>query len=186
MQPAASSNVAVATEHSVVISSAVQPAAASAAAGASPCYRYLCSIYSLNPLRRPDMHRVVCLLLAKTRICDDELRAFIAQHIDTADVPDWYHLSNDTEHADVQTMNFALPLASYPMPALLTQLFDYCSRSPAIPFAQPLIDGTGVDVRFLSLEPSQWQETLEVGTKLGNSILTDSSRSCVGVFACLD
>ena len=102
------------------------PGSASAPTAISQCDRYLCSVYSL--VRRPESHRVICLLLAKTRAGDDKLRAFISQHIDTADVPDWLQAHGSD---DMVTMNFALPRASSYVPFLLTQLFDCCGRSSA-------------------------------------------------------
>ena len=117
------------------------------------------------------MHRVVCLLLAKARIRDNDLRAFISHYIDTADVPDWLQ-AHESDHR--VTMNFALPLASSYVPFLLTQLFDCCDRSSATRFEEPLIDGTGAAVGFLSLEPWQWQQTLDVGSSLASAVLADN------------
>jgi hypothetical protein len=141
---------------------ALQPPAA------SPGDRYLCSVYTLDPLCRPEMHRVVCLLLAKAPISDDELRAFIAQHIDTATVPDCNHFS------ECYTMNFAQLHSTSTMPALLTQLLDYCSRTSATRFEEPLTDGAADNVGFLSLKPCDWQHTADVASALRERLLADA------------
>ena len=123
--------------------------------------RYLASIYTLSPTCRPEMHKVVCILLMKALVWDGELRAFIEQHIETATVPRFHGAD-----AVVHTMNFAIPTSTQPLPMLCQQLLDYCSRPAATRFQEPLVDGAGNTVGFLSLTEGEWQHTHDVALSL--------------------
>ena len=123
--------------------------------------RHLCSVYNVDPTRRHNAHRVICLLLLKTRSSDSEVRAFISQHIDTADVPDWLQ-GREGDH--IETKTFVLKFAFEPKPALLTQLFGFCSRRSG--FEEPLIDSSGETVGVLSMDPTVWQQTQDVSRAL--------------------
>ena len=140
---------------------AEQPAADRAAT------RYLVTVYSLNPARRPDAHTVVCIMLYKGLLRDDGLRAFIEQHINTAIVPE-LTLGPDES---MQTMNFVTRTPAQPLPALCEQLRDYCSRPQATRFQEPLLDGAGYTIGVLSLEPDQWQHTCDVRDMLAEALL---------------
>ena len=65
-------------------------------------HRCICSIYTLNQLARPDMHKVVCIMLATGPMSNNQLRGFIARHIVTGHVPQW-----SQEHVWMRTFNFA-------------------------------------------------------------------------------
>ena len=121
------------------------------------------------------MNRVICLLLTQTRARDSEVRAFILQHIETGEVPEW---RRDPEDDDtMMTRNFAYKSAKCPNATLLDQLIDYCSRSSAIRFDDPLIDGNGASVGMLSLTKCRWQQVLDVGNALGDAIAADQTTS---------
>ena len=141
--------------------SRITPGSASVPTAASPCDRHLCSVRSLDVIRRPDAHRVFCLLLVQTQASDSEVRAFISQHSDTADVPDWLQV-REGDH--IETKTFVLQFAFEPKPALLTQLFGFCSRRSG--FEEPLIDSSGETVGVLSMEPTVWQQTQDVSRAL--------------------
>ena len=149
---------------------AEQPAADQAAT------RYLVTVYSLNPARRPDAHTVLCIMLYKGLLRDDGLRAFIDQHINTAIVPE-LTLGPDES---METLNIVIPhpmetsdgvYAAHPaIPALCEHLRDYCSRAQATRFQEPLLDGRGDTIGFLSLEPDQWQHTCDVRDGLAEAL----------------
>ena len=160
----ATSMIGHATEAILMIGHATEQPAADRAAT-----RYLVTIYSLNPARRLDAHTVVCIMLHKGLLRDDGLRAFIEQHIDTAIAPD-LTLSSDEL---METMNFVIPTPTQPKPALLEQLRDYCSRSQATRFQEPLLDGAGYTIALLSLKPDQWQHVRDVTTMLGEAVLRE-------------
>ena len=132
--------------------------------------RYLVTVYSLNPARRPDAHTVVCIMLYKGLLRDDGLRAFIEQHINTAIVP-VLPLGPDES---MQTMNFVTHTPAQPLPALCEQLRDYCNRSQATRFQEPLLDGAGYTIGVLSLEPDQWQHTCDVRDMLAEALQRDN------------
>ena len=48
---------------------------------------------------------------------------------------------------------------------------DYCSRPSAILFDEPIIDGTGARIGFITLSREKWQETLE---ELGHQMTKDA------------
>ena len=129
--------------------------------------RYLVTVYSLNPARRPDAHTVVCIMLYKGLLRDDGLRAFIEEHINTAIVP-VLTLGPDES---METMNFVIRTPAQPLPALCEQLRDYCSRPQATRFQEPLLDGAGYTIGVLSLEPDQWQHTCDVRNMLAEAVL---------------
>ena len=133
--------------------------------------RYLVTVYSLNPARRPDAHKVVCIMLYKGLLRDDGLRAFIEEHINTAIVP-VLTLGPDEY---MGTTNFVIRTPAQPLPALCEQLRDYCSRPQATRFQEPLLDGAGYTIGFLSLEPDKWQDTRDVTTRLGEAVLHDAT-----------
>ena len=135
--------------------------------------RHLVTIYSLNPARRPDAHTVLCIMLHKGLLTDDDLRAFIEQHINTAILPE--RTIGPDEH--LQTYNFAIRTAAVPLPALCEQLRDLCSRPQATRFQEPLLDGAGYTIGFLSMTPHGWEHTREITDKLGEAIL-QSSEQC--------
>ena len=145
-----------------------QPAANRAAT------RYLVAVYSLNPASRPDAHTVACLMLHKGLLSDDGLRAFIQQHIETGIVPE-LTLSSDEF---MQTMNCVTPSTAREtrVPALFKQLREYCTRPQATRFQEPLLDGAGYTLGFLSLEPGQWQHTYDVATMLQETMQRDATR----------
>ena len=140
---------------------AEQPAADRAAT------RYLVTVYSLNPARRPDAHTVVCIMLYKGLLRDDGLRAFIETHINTAIVP-VLPLGPDES---MQTMNFVIQTPAQPLPALCEQLRDYCLGVQAIRFQEPLLDGAGNIIGVLALSPNQWQHTRDVKNRLAEAVL---------------
>jgi len=126
-------------------------------------------------------------MLARGPLPDNQLRAFVSQHIETADVP---HELLTQEDVDMYTMNFAfehqpsglcLPDDNFMGPHLLRQLMDFCSRPWATSFEEPIVDGTGARVRFLSLDHMDWQHTLEVTLALGHRIREDAE-----MIACRD
>ncbi len=128
-----------------------------------PGTRYLASIYSLNPTRRPEVHRVVCIMLLKAVVSDGDLKAFIAQHIATAIAPCFRSCcSSATGDSEMSITNFAIPESTQPLPMVCRQLLDYCSRPAARRFHEPLLDGAGYTVGFLSLRPWEWQHTVDV------------------------
>ena len=129
--------------------------------------RYLVTVYALNPARRPDAHKVVCIMLYKGLLRDDGLRAFIEEHINTAIVP-VLTLGPDES---MQTMNFVIRTPAQPLPALCEQLRDYCRRPQATRFQEPLLDGAGYTIGVLSLEPDQWQHTCDVSNMLAEAVL---------------
>ena len=129
--------------------------------------RYLVTVYSLNPARRPDAHKVVCIMLYKGLLRDDGLRAFIEEHINTAIVP-VLTLGPDEY---MGTTNFVIRTPAHPLPALCEQLRDYCRRPQATRFQEPLLDGFGYTIGVLSLEPNQWQHTYEVRSMLEEAML---------------
>ena len=129
--------------------------------------RYLVTVYSLNPARRPDAHTVVCIMLYKGPLSDDGLRAFIEEHINTAIVA---VLTLGSDEA-MQTMNFVIRTPGQPLPALCEQLRHYCSRPQATRFQESLLDGAGYTIGLLSLEPDQWQHTCDVRDKLAAAVL---------------
>lgn len=133
--------------------------------------RHLVTIYSLNPARRPDAHTVLCIMLHKGLLTDDDLRAFIEQHINTAIVPELPELP---DFGYLQTMNFAIRTSAIPLPALCEQLRDYCSRPQATRFQEPLLDGAGYTIGFLSMTPHDWEHTREITDKLGEALLQSS------------
>ena len=135
--------------------------------------RYLVTVYSLNPARRPDAHTVVCIMLYKGLLRDDGLRAFIEQHINTAIVPEC--TIGPDEH--LLTYNFVIRTSASPLPALCEQLRDYCSRPQATRFQEPLLDGAGYTIGFLSLTQHDWEHSREITDKLGEAIL-QSSEQC--------
>ena len=128
--------------------------------------RYLVTVYSLNPARRPDAHTVVCIMLYKGPLRDEGLRAFIETHINTAIVP-VLPLGPDES---MQTMNFVIQTPAQPLPALCEQLRDYCSCPQATRFQEPLLDGAGYTIGVLSLEPNQWQHTCDVRDMLAEAL----------------
>ena len=132
--------------------------------------RHLVTIYSLNPARRPDAHTVLCIMLHKGLLTDDDLRAFIEQHINTAILPE--RTIGPDEH--LRTYNFVISTSAVPLPALCQQLRDYCSRPQATRFQEPLLDGAGYTIGFLSLTPHDWEHTLEITDKLGEALLQSS------------
>ena len=111
--------------------------------------RYLVTVYSLNPARRPDAHTVVCIMLYKGLLRDDGLRAFIEQHINTAIVPE-LTLGPDES---MQTMKFVTRTPTQPLPAFCELLRDHCSRPQATRFQEPLLDGAGYTIGVLSTGP---------------------------------
>ena len=139
---------------------AEQPAADRAAT------RYLVTVYSLNPARRPDAHTVVCIMLYKGLLSDDSLRAFIEEHINTANPP---VLTLGSDEA-MQTMNFVTHSPAQPLPALCQQLRDYCSRPQATRFQESLLDGAGYTIGLLSLTPDEWQHTCDVRDRLAAAV----------------
>ena len=132
--------------------------------------RHLVTIYSLNPAQRPDAHTVVCIMLHKGMLTDDDLRAFIEQHINTATAPE---LALGPDEL-MQTMSCAILTSAVPLPALYEQLRDYCNGSQAIRFQEPLLDGAGYTIGFLSMGPADWEHTREIAWKLGEAILQSS------------
>ena len=140
---------------------AEQPAADRAAT------RYLVTVYSLNPARRPDAHTVVCIMLYKGLLSDDGLRAFIEEHINTAIVP-VLTLGPDES---METTNFVIQTPAQPLPALCEQLRDYCLGPQAIRFQEPLLDGAGNTIGVLALSPNQWQHTCDVKNRLAEAVL---------------
>ena len=135
--------------------------------------RHLLTIYSLNPARRPDAHTVLCIMLHKGLLTDDDLRAFIEQHINTAIVPEG--TIGPDEH--LHTYNFVIRTSASPLPALCEQLRDYCSRPQATRFQEPLLDGAGYTIGFLSMTQHDWEHSREITDKLGEAIL-QSSEQC--------
>ena len=119
------------------------------------------------------MHRVICIMLAKGPISNDQLRLCIAQHIETADIPQCSRFSEETE---MYTMNFNFVQSADVLPYLLTQLMEYCNSSSATRFDQPLVDGAGATVGFISLEPRSWQQILDVAMALGDRIQADAAK----------
>ena len=134
--------------------------------------RYIVSVYSLSPAHRPDAHTVVCIMLHKGLLRDDDMRAFIAQHIATGTVPQLTLGDDELMH----TMNFVVPTSQIRLPALCEQLRDYCNRPAATRFQPPLLDGAGYTIGFLSLELVQWQHTRDVAAKLGETLLRSSKQ----------
>jgi hypothetical protein len=132
--------------------------------------RYLVSVYALNPARRPDAHIVVCIMLHKGLLSDDGLRAFIEQHINTAIAP---VLALGPDEL-MQTMNCAIRTSAVPLPALCEQLRDYCNGSQAIRFQEPLLDGAGYTIGFLSFGPEDWEHTREIADKLAEALQRSS------------
>ena len=129
--------------------------------------RYLVTVYSLNPARRPDAHTVVCIMMYKGLLRDETLRAFIEDHIQTA-IPPVLALGPGES---METMNFVIRTPAQPLPALCEQLRDYCSRPQATRFQEPLLDGAGYTIGVLSLEPDQWQHTCDVRNMLAEAVL---------------
>ena len=123
--------------------------------------RHLCSVYNVDPSRRRNAHRVICLLFLKTRSSDSEVRASISQHIDTAEIPD---LLPGREDDHVETKLFIYKFAFDVKPLMLTQLFEMCSRRSG--FEEPLIDSSGETVGVLSMDPTVWQQTQDVSRAL--------------------
>ena len=140
---------------------AEQPAADRAAT------RYVVTVYSLNPARRPDAHTVVCIMLYKGLLSDDSLRAFIEEHINTA-IPPVLTLGSDEA---MQTMNIVTHSPAQPLPALCQQLRDYCSRPQATRFQESLLDGAGYTIGLLFLKPDEWQHTCDVTDMLAAALL---------------
>ena len=134
--------------------------------------RHLCSVYNVDPSRRHNAHRVICLLFLKTRSSDSEVRAFISQHIDTAEIPD---LLPGREDDHVETKHFIYKFAFDVKPLMLTQLFEMCSRRSG--FEEPLIDISGEAVGFLFMERSDWQRAREVSRALCLRMEADRSRT---------
>ena len=134
--------------------------------------RHLVTIYSLNPAHRPDAHTVVCIMLHKGLLTDDDLRAFIEQHVNTAIPPDMRFCLGPDEH--LATMNFVIRTSAVPLPALCEQIRGFCSSSQATRFQEPLLDGAGYTIGFLSLTPHQWEHTREIAWKLGEALLQSS------------
>ena len=132
--------------------------------------RYLVSVYALNPARRPDAHIVVCIMLHKGLLSDDGLRAFIEQHINTATAPE---LALGPDEL-MQTMSCAILTSACVMPALYQQLRDYCNGSQAIRFQEPLLDGAGYTIGFLSMGPADWEHTREIADKLAEALQRDT------------
>ena len=140
-----------------------------------PGTRYLASIYSLNPTCRPEVHRVVCIMLVKAVVSDGDLRAFIEQHIATAIAPCFRSCcSSAADDSEIYTTNFAIPESTQPLPMLCQQLLDYCSCPAATRFQDPLLDGAGYAVGFLSLRPWEFTHTFDVVRMLGDAIHFDS------------
>jgi hypothetical protein len=135
----------------------------------------VCSIYALNPRARPEMHRIICIMLGKGPLTDNQLRALISQHIDTADVPQCAQ-----DDVRMLTVNFAFRHHTDVLPELLRQLMDFCSRPSAIRFDEPIIDGTGASIGFLVLSHVNWQQTLDVTMALAHRIDEDAAdhREC--------
>ena len=134
--------------------------------------RHLCSVYNVDPSRRHNAHRVICLLFLRTRSSDSEVRAFISQHIDTAEIPD---LLPGREDDHVGTKLFIYKFAFDVKPLMLTQLFEMCSRRSG--FEEPLIDISGETVRLLFMEHSDWQQTQEVSRARWLRIEADRPRT---------
>ena len=143
---------------------AEQPAADRAAT------RYLVTVYSLNPARRPDAHTVVCIMMYKGLLRDETLRAFIEDHIHTA-IPPVLALGPGES---METMNFVIRTPAQPLPALCEQLRDYCSGPQAIRFQEPLLDGAGYTIGFLSMGPADWEHTREIADKLAEALQRDT------------
>jgi len=131
--------------------------------------RCICSIYTLNPLARPEMHRIICVMLALGHMTDNDIKSFISQHVETAIVPRC--IQDDVEMC---TTNFAIQYQTETIPPFLQQLIDFCSSPSAISFDDPIFDGTGARISFLSLSSSNWQETLDVTLTLGHCINEDA------------
>ena len=74
----------------------------------------------------------------------------------------------------LQTYNFVIRTSAVPLPALCQQLRDYCSRPQATRFQEPLLDGAGYTIGFLSLTPHDWEHTREITDKLGEALLQSS------------
>ena len=123
--------------------------------------RHLCSVYNMDPSRRHNAHRVICLLFLKTRSSDSEVRASISQHIDTAEIPD---LLPGREDDHVETKLFIYRFALDVKPLMLTQLFEMCSRRSG--FEEQLMDINGDTVGCLCMERSDWQRAREVSKAL--------------------
>ena len=138
-----------------------------------PQSRYLVSVYTLNPARRPDAHTVCCIMLFKGCLSNDDLRAYIEEHIATSNAPQLHTLCGEEA---MYTMNFATLASSVPLPALCQQLRAYCNRPTATRFQRPLLDGAGDTVGFLSLEAAQWQHTHDVAMRLGEQCKADLAR----------
>ena len=97
------------------------------------------------------------MLFLRTRSSDSEVRAFISQHIDTAEIPD---LLPGREDDHVETKHFIYEFAFDVKPLMMTQLFEMCSRRSG--FEEPLIEGSGETVGVLSMERSDWQQIQDV------------------------
>ena len=137
--------------------------------------RYLVTVYSLNPARRPDAHTVVCIMLYKGLLSDDGLRAFIEEHINTAIVP---VLTLGSDEA-MQTTNIVIRSPAQPLPALCQQLRDYCSRPQATRFQESLLDGAGYTIGLLFLKPDEWQHTCDVTDMLATALRQSHASSIV-------
>ena len=134
--------------------------------------KYIVSVYSLSPARRPDVHAVVCIMLFKGLTGDDGLgasdgdmswlRVFIAEHIATAIVPQCALGDPEVMH----TSFLCVPDSSIPLPALCTQLQAHCNCISATRFQPPLLDGAGATVGFRFLTPEQWQDTRDDATDM--------------------
>ena len=141
----------------------------------SGTHRCICSIYTLNPLARPDMHRIVCIMLATGPMSNNQLRGFIARHIVTGHVPEWSH-----EHVPdvwMQTFDFAHRhgAGADELSHLELQLIGMCSGPYATPFYEPIIDGFGGTVSLLVLSPVNFHATLSVIMALGDRMLADAA-----------
>jgi hypothetical protein len=140
--------------------------------------RYLVSVYTLNRECRPEVNAITCIMLFKGSLCDEDLRAFIEEHIATAAAPE---LDLRGEEELMHTINFAtlttLLGGATRLPALCDQMRSFTIGPAASRFERPLLDGAGYTVGFLSLEPGQWQHTNDVARRLCERIQRDTEEA---------
>ena len=144
--------------------------------------RYLVSVYTLNRECRPEVNAITCIMLFKGSLRDEDLRAFIEEHIATAVAPELVDLRGEEEL--MHTINF-VTLTTWlggatALPDLCHQLRSFTTGSPAASrFEPPLFDDSDDHymVGFVSLTPKQWQETVDVVRTICEQIQRDTEEA---------
>ena len=131
--------------------------------------RHLLSAYTLSPASRPGTYRVICVVLYKGRLQDEDSRAIFWHHITIGYVPEVHQAADEV----FRTMTFVTMAPDANVLALCAQFRTLCQGRHRTPFVPPLIDGQDDTVATLTVTPAEWENSCQIMTALREAIQTD-------------